>query len=378
MLTDSYPPSVGGTEYAVQGLAHALTLHGHRVTIVTPKLMPGTPQNDEVRVVRFSTMKAWGSKFLSQNVRGFRQVVEQHRSQPFDYLQSFHVSPFGITSVVLKKMLHLPLITSLMGADTYSPQSEMAPRDRWVTLPFLPWVMNSSNLVTAPSEDLARHALRQGCRKKITVIPHGVDPDRFDPSALQTSARLVRERLGIRNDGFMLLTVHRLDKRKDLSTAIQALRNVLRHKPNVKLVVVGAGPERGRFLELAKREGVAPSIVFVGYVSDQQLPSYYAATDLFLLSSFYEAFGLVLLQAMAAGKCVVASNVGGVPEIVRDGVTGFLFPVGNVDVLTSILLDVLEDEEHRLKMGEAGRKRVLEGYTWAEISKQYLNAFINR
>jgi glycosyltransferase involved in cell wall biosynthesis len=265
-----------------------------------------------------------------------------------------------------------------MGADTYSPQSEMAPRDRWVTLPFLPWVMNSSNLVTAPSEDLARHALRQGCRKKITVIPHGVDPDRFDPSALQTSARLVRERLGIRNDGFMLLTVHRLDKRKDLSTAIQALRNVLRHKPNVKLVVVGAGPERGRFLELAKREGVAPSIVFVGYVSDQQLPSYYAATDLFLLSSFYEAFGLVLLQAMAAGKCVVASNVGGVPEIVRDGVTGFLFPVGNVDVLTSILLDVLEDEEHRLKMGEAGRKRVLEGYTWAEISKQYLNAFINR
>jgi phosphatidylinositol alpha-1,6-mannosyltransferase len=188
----------------------------------------------------------------------------------------------------------------------------------------------------------------------------------------------VREQLGISKDEFMLLAVHRLDKRKDFATAILALRNVLRHKPNVKLIIVGVGPEHGRFIEIARREGVASSVVFVGHVNYQQLPSYYAAADLFLLSSFYEAFGLVLLEAMAAAKCVVASSVGGVPEIVRDRVTGFLFPAGNVDVLTSILLDVLGDEKRRLKMGEAGRRRVLEQYTWSEISKRYVNAFVNR
>jgi glycosyltransferase involved in cell wall biosynthesis len=153
---------------------------------------------------------------------------------------------------------------------------------------------------------------------------------------------------------------------------------VLRHKSNVKLIVVGVGPEYERFLEIAKREGVDSSIVFVGSVSGKELPSYYAAADLFLLSSFYEAFGLVLLEAMASAKCVIASSVGGVPEIVRDRATGFLFPVSNVDLLTSILFDALEDKERRLKMGEAGRKCVLERYTWAEISKQYVNAFINR
>ncbi|MGA2785290.1 MAG: glycosyltransferase family 4 protein [Candidatus Bathyarchaeia archaeon] len=378
MLTPMYLPDVGGTQLAIRNIANSLTQQGHRVTVVTvtPSMTPS--RNEEgVRVIRIYIPEVRGISYVNSNIRCFRRVVEEHSSQPFNYLHLFHFFHLGLTAIALRKTLQLPLMTSLMGADTYSPTPEMAPPNvagRFSRL-LAPCVMNSSDLVTAPSDELASHARRQGCRKEIIIIPHGVNPDRFSPSDIQTRTRLVRERLGISKDELMVLTVHRLDRRKDLATAILALRNVLRHKPNVKLIVVGIGPEHERFLEIARREGVAASVIFVGYVSEQELPSYYAAADLFLLSSFYEAFGLVLVEAMAAGKCVVASNVGGVPEIVRNQITGFLFPVGDVDTLASILLKALEDEKLRVEMGCLGRKRVLDHYSWAGIARRYSNAY---
>jgi glycosyltransferase involved in cell wall biosynthesis len=173
----------------------------------------------------------------------------------------------------------------------------------------------------------------------------------------------------------MILTVQRLIKRKDLETVILAMPKILQEKPNVKLVVVGEGPERERLLRLASTTGVASSVIFAGSVPESEKPSYYGAADLFLLSTLYEAFGLVLVEAMAAAKCVIASKTGAVPEIVQDQVTGFVFPPGRVQDLAVLVLRALEDDTLRTEMGLRGRERALANYSWDRITERYCAAY---
>lgn len=380
MLTPTYLPTEGGTQRAIKSLAGALARRGHCVTVVTPDehMFGNTSQHGaQFHVIRFPFSRARGCIFLTQNARCFLQVLEQHRSEAFDYLHLFHVVSFGISSILLKKVVRTPLITTLMGDDSYSWKEEIGQQtlSYRFTRPYASWIMNSSDLVTAPSQNLTHHAHVQGCKREIVVIPHGVDPERFDPAAVRRRASNLRARLGLRDREHMILTVQRLIKRKDLETVILAMPKILQEKPNVKLVVVGEGPERERLLRLASTTGVASSVIFAGSVPESEKPSYYGAADLFLLSTLYEAFGLVLVEAMAAAKCVIASKTGAVPEIVQDQVTGFVFPPGRVQDLAVLVLRALEDDTLRTEMGLRGRERALANYSWDRITERYCAAY---
>jgi glycosyltransferase involved in cell wall biosynthesis len=384
MLTPTYLPNEGGTERAIQNIARKLTLRGHRVTIITPMMYGNPAEKEDLHVIRFGSPRAYGTKTLFQNIVTVREVVKQHMREPFDYVHFFDLFPFGLSSVFLAKVLHVPLMTSLMGENYWGARLYVSHSERPLGVledslglggPFPAWIMNWSDVVTAPSKELAAEARAHGCHKRIEVIPHGVDPNVFDSSTLADEARDLRKTLGMENGEQMILTVHRLNYPKDLTTAILAFRLVLRHRPNTRLVVVGQGPEYKRFLRIATSEGVASSVIFTGWVANTELPHYYAAADLFLLSTFYETFGLVLVEAMAAAKCVIASRVGAVPEIVEDHLTGFLFPAGEVEVLAELILRTLEDDDLRTEMGRRGRERVLANYNWDRIAERYCAAF---
>jgi len=146
MLTPMYLPDVGGTQLAIRNIANSLTQQGHRVTVVTvtPSMTPS--RNEEgVRVIRIYIPEVRGISYVNSNIRCFRRVVEEHSSQPFNYLHLFHFFHLGLTAIALRKTLQLPLMTSLMGADTYSPTPEMAPPNvagRFSRL-LAPCVMNS-------------------------------------------------------------------------------------------------------------------------------------------------------------------------------------------------------------------------------------------
>lgn len=370
---------MGGTQIAVQSLAHELTQRGHQVTVVTLTPFDASPQKaDAVRVTRLSFPRVWGLTHLTESVVCFREIVEDHMREPFDCLHLFHVFPFGLAAVFLKKVLHLPLITTLMGLEIYSLYGKTYGPGLHARFsgPFRSLPMDLSDIITAPSMALTAYARAQGCKKHIELIPHGVDPDEYNSSSLRVKARNLRRKLEIETDEQMILTVHRLHRHKDLTTAISALRRVLQDRPNTRLVVVGGGPEYERFLAAARKERVTSKMICVGCVNHSELPVYYAAADLFLLSTFFETFGLVLLEAMAAGRCVVASDAGAVREIVQDGLTGFLFPVGNVAALTNILLKALADEKLRFEMGLRGRKHVSNHYSWARIAERYDDLYL--
>lgn len=242
--------------------------------------------------------------------------------------------------------------------------------DVWEPLPRLCRVgLRLSYSVTAPSWFTAEkitEVQRISCRK-VKVIPLGLDPD-----FLTAREGVVHSKPAFPS-GRMLLTVARLaasDRYKGIEIVIQALPTVLKVVPDTYYMIVGDGDDRFRLECLAKDVGVADHVLFAGPKTDSQLASYYEACDIFVMPSRGEGFGIVFVEAMAFGKPAIGGRHGGTPEVVIDGVTGFLVEYGDVEALAHRLIRLLQDEELCKRMGEAGRRRFEENYTFEHFRNQ--------
>ena len=184
--------------------------------------------------------------------------------------------------------------------------------------------------------------------QKIQTLYNGIDLSRFhDVAALE------RHTLGIADDGPMILTVAVLRQPKGIQYMIEALPQILTAVPTAKYVVVGDGEHAQALRDCAAEFNVNESIHFTGTRDD--IPQLLQACDLFVLPTLIDALPTVLIEAMAASKAIVASNVGGVPEIVRNGRNGLLVPPAQPDDLATACLQLLQDPDGILQMGKVGR-----------------------
>jgi glycosyltransferase involved in cell wall biosynthesis len=175
---------------------------------------------------------------------------------------------------------------------------------------------------------------RLGVTKRVRVIYNGIDGRRFTP----VDSSGVRRELGIGADEFVFGTAVVLSKQKGITYLIEAARRVVAARPDVRFVVAGDGPLRGDLERQAAEAGLGNRLLVLGFRSD--VPAVVSAFDSYVLPSLWEGLPLALIEALALGKPVVASSVGGNPEIVQDGVNGYLHPPGDVDALTAKLLAV--------------------------------------
>jgi len=200
-------------------------------------------------------------------------------------------------------------------------------------------------------------------RGRVFVLPLALDPGFTHDSRAETSLPFPpRDR--------MLLTVGRLiasEPGKGVELVIKALPEVMKAVPDVFYVVVGEGDLQPRLEELARENAVRDRVIFAGAARLEQLKAYYSRADVYVMPSLQEGFGIVFLEAMAFGKPVIASEHGGAPEIVQDGVTGFLVKPGDLEALTAHLIQLLQDPALRARMGAAGRQRVGENFTFAHF-----------
>ena len=180
---------------------------------------------------------------------------------------------------------------------------------------------------------------------KLHVVHCGVEPELFEP---------VRHE----GPGSRLLFVGRLAGVKGLPVLLDALAELRRHRPGVTLTVAGDGPDRQKLEDLARRLGVADAVRFLGYQSQEQVRQLLAGTDVFVMASFAEGVPVVLMEAMAAGVPVVATRVAGIPELVEDGVSGFLVPPGEPASIIDRVDRLLGDPALRNTFGAAGREKV--------------------
>lgn len=198
-------------------------------------------------------------------------------------------------------------------------------------------------------------------RDRFVLLPCTLDPyyaSEPDPAS--------RHDLGL-PEGKMILTVSRLDARdgfKGVDTMVRAMPSVLSQIPDTFYVVVGDGTDRMRLQSLAETLGVADHVHFAGYVPDRLLPSYYQQCDVFVLVSTGEGFGIVFLEAMRFGKPCVGARAGAIPEVVEEGLTGFLVEPGDARGLADAMVSVLQDSALHAKMGQAGKERFSREFTF--------------
>jgi len=179
-----------------------------------------------------------------------------------------------------------------------------------------------------------------------------------------------------RDDKFNILFVGRLEKRKGFKYLLRAFSYVKAELPNTRLIVVGAYDAKDkRPYERYVRRHRLEDVVFVGYASAEDLPRYYRTCDLFCApSTGFESFGIVLLEAMAAGKPIVASNIAGYRNVLEDGAEGLLVEPKDERALAEAIIRLLKDPELRQRMGERGRAKA-PSYSWDKIARRVLDYY---
>lgn len=217
----------------------------------------------------------------------------------------------------------------------------------------------------AVSSEVKKDLLAQGVSPaRIEIVHNGTDLNLFEET--ENDAQILPENL---RGKFLLVTVGNLNFRKGHSFLIRALAKVAAKVERIGLIIIGEGAERAALENLAKDLGVADKVWIAGFRSD--VPALLKNAGLYVHPSVYEPFGIAILEAMAARKCVVASRVGGIPDIVVDGETGFLVPPSNADALADAVLRAVANPRQIKKMGEAGRRRVEEKFLIETVAEKY-------
>jgi glycosyltransferase involved in cell wall biosynthesis len=234
------------------------------------------------------------------------------------------------------------------------------------------------DLTTQVSMEGYRRFLEGGAARadKLRYVPNAVDVRRFIP---QAHLRLtVRKELGIPEGTFCWLAVGRLEEAKDYPTLLQAFSQVAVEHPEAQLVIVGQGTLEAELKQMAGRLSLADKVRFLGSRTD--VASLMNAADAFVMSSAWEGMPMVVLEAQASGLPVVATHVGGIPEVVVPGKTGYLVPPRDPDALADAMKKLMAlPPEERIKMGLEGREQVVARYSleaildlWEEIYESLL------
>jgi glycosyltransferase involved in cell wall biosynthesis len=351
MINYEFPPLGGGGGVASYQIAKALTEREHEVDILTTRWrgLPSEEVLDGLRVYRVpvagrgdlatASLISMLSFFPSGVAAGYREL----RKKRYDILNSHFAVPSGPTGATLSRLFGIPHVLTIIGGDIYDPTRRFSPGNNSLLRSVVRGVLNSSAQIIAISQDIKDRAQQDlHCRTNIEVIHYGLAPPEFE--------RRSRQELGIPEDEVVLISIGRLIKRKALDFVLLALSRL--DKGRFRLLVIGDGPEEAHLRDLVRTLGLSSQVDFLGAVWGDPKFQYLAAADMFVLPSAHEGFGLVFLEAMHCGLPVIASSSGGQTDFLRDGETGFLVPVGDVEVLAERILRLADDEGLRRRMSE--------------------------
>jgi len=232
--------------------------------------------------------------------------------------------------------------------------------------------LQHASLVLAPSRATADYVVSlQGVKpERVRVLPWALDPD-FETRLSVNPASLLPAEFP---QGRVILTVGRwlaTERYKGMDTLIQAMPRLLLRWPDIQLVMVGSGDDREWLVNQARDSGVQRHVHFLCDVNYAQLSACYAAAEIFALPSRGEGFGFVYLEAMARGKPVIGGAHGGAPEVIRDGVTGYLVQHGDTVQLATSIDALLSNPEHAKEMGARGKERVEKDFRFNVFAKAF-------
>ncbi len=353
----------GGSGIVGSELAKELAARGHTVHIIA-RALP-TRLTEVSDVVQFHEVEALNYPLFEAphyTLALAVKMAEIAQREKLDLLHVHYAIPHSISGYLAREMLRgkhpLPVVTTLHGTDITLVGSDRS------YMGVVRFGIAESDGVTAISKYLSKTTCESFGLPNVRVIPNFVDVGYYR----RGDGAELRERLAP-NGEKLLVHVSNFRPVKRLTDCVEIFARVRREVAS-RLVLVGDGPDAAAAQALAEVRGVADDVVFVG--KQPRIVDYLSIADVLLLPSLTESFGLAALEAMSCEVPVVASRVGGLPEVVDDGVNGFLREVGDVDGMAEAALRVLTDSAFAARLGEAARRTAVENFTTDAVIPQYL------
>lgn len=391
LITYQYPPYPGGVGSAIYRIAQNLAKQGVNIHIIAPglhqlrdKISPVI--EDGVTVHRtFSILSDYYADPHSLQVLG-DYIVKLHQKQSFDLIQAAFLMPPGFLGAVVAAEIERPLIASVRGSDwevlRYSFQH----------LANLRWVLERADYVTSVSSELMQKMRRTVSIKAGKVIFNVFDASIFDTRSLSEITQEQNKRLQILTETFLRMksqggavigTAGFLRPIKGFHILLQAFGEIIKVYPDTCLLVVGQFTRdsyKRDMLRQISELGIKRQVVFTGYIPHREVLAWMREMDIFAFPSLHEGSPNALLEAMACELPIVASQVGGILDIVEDNKDSLLVPTGDADMLSQKLQLLLEDTELRKRLGKAAKHKVENQFSptqetehWIDIYNRVLN-----
>ncbi|WP_456365920.1 glycosyltransferase family 4 protein [Thermococcus sp.] len=365
LASDWYYPKIGGVAVHIHNLAIQLSRLGHEVDILTNDVKTG--KEEELEELGIGLLKVPGRVLngLSLNVgvfsRGASALAPLLRD--YDVIHGQHAfTPLSLKATsAAKKMGKVALITTHSVDFENSNAIKLLAR---TSFPYYKYYLGTPHRIVAVSK-ASREFIKKFTNVPVEVIPNGIDTSFFHNG---WDKEAVKDELGL--SGKIILYVGRIEPRKGLSFLISAMKDV-----NGTLLIAGKGSTMPLLRERVRLLGLRDKVRFLGNVDYSELPKLYGASDVFVLPSLSEAFGIVLLEAMASGVPVVGTSVGGIPEII-DG-CGVVVPPGSSKAIARAVNLLLTDERLSKRLGTLGRKRAERLYDWSMIARKVSNLYFH-
>jgi N-acetyl-alpha-D-glucosaminyl L-malate synthase BshA len=332
-------PTFGGSGVMATELGIALANEGHQVHFITyrqPVRLSGFNANIFYHEVRVPTYPLFD--YPPYETALASTIVDVAVNQKLDLLHVHYAIPHASSAYMAKKILqknegiNLPVITTLHGTDI-----TLVGKDATYE-PVVTFSINESDAITAVSDNLRDETYKSfDIKKEIEVIYNFVDVTRFSKKPIDAFRKAVAP-----NGERVIMHASNFRKLKRVDDVIRIFEIINREVPS-KLMMVGDGPDRHDAEELSRELNICNHVRFVG--KQEQMEEIMAISDLFLLTSEYESFGLSALEAMAAHVPVISSNAGGLPEVNVHGVTGYMAPVGKIGEMADFGISILNDDE---------------------------------
>ncbi len=357
-------PTYGGSGIVGSELGRDLAERGHNVHFISSVLPTRvTELGERVHFHEVEMMSYPLFEHQPYDLALATKMATVARAEKLDLLHVHYAIPHSISAILaresIKEKRYVPVITTLHGTDI-----TLVGADRSY-LPITRYALQQSDGVTAVSKFLKKATIETFDFDEVEVIPNFICPQHYR----RTPDAPLRRELAP-NGETLLVHVSNFRSVKRPADCIDILARSIAAGENVRLIMVGDGPERSAVVYRAEKTGMRDHTLFVG--KQANISDYLGVSDIFLLPSELESFGLAALEAQACELPVVATRIGGIPEVVSDGESGFLSDVADVEKMAADTLTLVRDPEMRAAFGTRGRELAVERYSTEKIIPQYI------
>jgi len=363
----------GGTEIAAYNLAVNMANRGNEIEVFTTSI----DSCNSLEIYPNMRIHRHATNFKIASANASFKLIYKPLNYDLDIIHAHSPIPYSdLPALLYAKRKKVPFVLTYQFDGQETGGSFM--RNTGVAVYnklFINKVLGHADVIIATTKSYVNESpFLRGYKDKIVVIPNGINIEEVTTTYTQEECR---NKLGLPRDTQIILFFGSLVPYKGPDVLLKSFKKVKKGFPKVKLIFAGRGQMLDELRKLSKELGLENHVTFVGFVDDDLKPLYYKASDIFCLPSttMAESFGIVNLEAMAAGIPIIASNLGGMPDIVQEGINGLLAKPGDFQSLADALTCLLKNEDMRKKMGNNGRKLVTD-YSWDKIAKETEQLYI--